>query len=56
MGVSEGTMTVSRFEPGELVEFRGRMGRLEPTVTNIFEPDAEGTRDRTRRVVIAPPG
>jgi len=55
MGVSEGTMTVSRFEPGELVEFRGRMGRMEPTVTNIFEPDAEGTRV-TRRVEIEPRG
>ena len=55
MGVSEGAMTVSRFEPGELVEFRGRMGRMEPTVTNIFEPDAEGTRV-TRRVEIEPRG
>lgn len=55
MGVSEGTMTVSRFEPGELVEFRGRMGRMEPTVTNICEPDKGGTRV-TRRVEIEPPG
>jgi uncharacterized protein YndB with AHSA1/START domain len=55
MGVSEGTMTVSRLEPGELVEFRGRMGRMEPTVTNICEPDKEGTRV-TRRVEIEPPG
>jgi len=55
MGVSEGAMTVSRFEPGELVEFRGRMGRMEPTVTNIFEPDAEGTWV-TRRVEIEPRG
>jgi uncharacterized protein YndB with AHSA1/START domain len=55
MGVSEGTMTVSRFEPGELVEFRGRMGRMVPTVTNICEPDKGGTRV-TRRVEIEPPG
>lgn len=55
MGVSEGTMTVSRFEPGELVEFRGRMGRMEPTVTNICEPDKGGTRV-TRRVEIEPTG
>jgi uncharacterized protein YndB with AHSA1/START domain len=55
MGVSEGTMTVSRLEPGKLVEFRGRMGRMEPTVTNICEPDKEGTRV-TRRVEIEPPG
>jgi len=55
MGVSEGTMTVSRLEPGELVEFRGRMGRMEPTVTNICEPEKEGTRV-TRRVEIEAPG
>jgi uncharacterized protein YndB with AHSA1/START domain len=55
MGVSEGTMTVSRFEPGELVEFRGRTGRMEPTVTNICEPAKGGTRV-TKRVEIEPPG
>src|SRR4026209_969768 len=55
LGVSEGTMTVSRLEPGELVEFRGRMGRMEPTGTHICEPDKEGTRV-TRRVEIEPPG
>jgi uncharacterized protein YndB with AHSA1/START domain len=55
MGVSEGTMTVSRFEPGKLIQFHGRMGRLEPTVTNICEPDAGGTRV-TRSVEIDPPG
>jgi uncharacterized protein YndB with AHSA1/START domain len=55
MGVSEGTMTVSRFEPGRLIEFGGRMGKMAPTVTNICEPDAEGTRV-TRRVELEPPG
>jgi uncharacterized protein YndB with AHSA1/START domain len=55
MGVSEGTMTVSRFEPGRLVEFQGRMGKMAPTVTNICEADAEGTRV-TRRVELEPPG
>jgi uncharacterized protein YndB with AHSA1/START domain len=55
MGVSEGTMTVSRFEPGRLIEFRGRMGKMEPTVTNICEPEGEGTRV-TRRVEMQPPG
>jgi uncharacterized protein YndB with AHSA1/START domain len=55
MGVSEGTMTVTRFEPGTLIEFRGRMGNMEPTVTNICEPEAEGTRV-TRRVELEPPG
>ena len=49
MGVSGGTMTVSRLEPGRLVEFHGRMGRMAPTVTNTCEPDGTGTR-MTRRV------
>ena len=55
MGVSEGTMTVSRFEPGRLIEFQGKMGKMNPVVTNICEPDGNGTRV-TRRVEIEPPG
>jgi Polyketide cyclase / dehydrase and lipid transport len=55
MGVSEGTMTVSRFEPGRLIEFHGQMGKMTPTVTNTCEPDARGTRV-TRRVELEPPG
>ena len=55
MGVSEGTMTVSRLEPGRLIEFRGQMGKMAPTVTNICEPDGEGTRV-IRRVELEPPG
>jgi uncharacterized protein YndB with AHSA1/START domain len=55
MGVSEGTMTVSRFEPGKLIEFQGRMGKMDPTVTNICEPEAQGTRV-TRRVELEPGG
>jgi uncharacterized protein YndB with AHSA1/START domain len=55
MGVSEGTMTVTRFEPGRLVEFRGQMGTMAPTVTNICEPEGQGTRV-TRRVELDPPG
>src|SRR5437867_1899053 len=55
MGVSEGTMTVSRFEPGKQIEFRGRMGKMDPIVTNICEPDAQGTRV-TRRIEIEPSG
>ena len=43
MGVSEGTMTVSRLEPGRLIEFDGRMGKMAPRVTNICEPDGRGT-------------
>jgi carbon monoxide dehydrogenase subunit G len=55
MGVSEGTMTVTRFEPGRFVEFQGHMGRMAPTVTNICEPEGQGTRV-TRRVELEPPG
>ena len=55
MGVSEGTMTVSRFEPGRLVEFDGHMGRMSPTVTNICDPEGDGTRV-IRRVDLDPPG
>jgi hypothetical protein len=55
MGVSQGTMTVSRLDPGRLVEFRGEMGRMAPTVTNICEPENAGTRV-TRRVELEPPG
>jgi carbon monoxide dehydrogenase subunit G len=55
MGVSEGTMTVSRLEPGKLIEFEGKMGKMAPTVTNICEPDGQGTRV-TRRVELEPPG
>jgi len=55
MGVSQGTMTVSRFEPGRLVEFRGQIGKMTPTVTNICEPAGQGTMV-TRRVEMSPPG
>ena len=55
MGVSEGTMTVTRFEPGRLIEYQGRMGKMAPTVTNMCEPDVQGTRV-TRRVELEPPG
>ena len=55
MGVSEGTMTVARLEPGRLIEFDGRMGRMAPTVTHICEPEGEGTLV-TRRVDLTPPG
>src|SRR6266496_4476791 len=55
MGVSEGTMTVTRLEPGKLIEFHGQMGKMAPTVTNICEPEANGTRV-TRRIDLEPPG
>ncbi len=55
MGVSEGTMTVSKLEPGKLVEFQGHMGKMNPTVTNIVETEGQGSRV-TRRVDLEPPG
>jgi len=55
MGVSEGTMTVARFEPGRLIEFHGLMGKMAPTVTNICEPESDGTLV-TRRVELELPG
>jgi uncharacterized protein YndB with AHSA1/START domain len=56
MGVSEGTMTVHRLEPGQLVEFDGLMGKkMKPTVTNITEPEGRGTRFR-RVIELDPPG
>ena len=55
MGVSEGTMTVRRLEPGKLVEFEGHMGKMQPTVTNLVEAEGAGTRV-TRRVELDPPG
>src|ERR1700752_448981 len=55
MGVSEGTMTIRKLEPGKFVEFEGHMGKMAPTVTNLVEPDGAGTRV-TRRVELEPPG
>jgi uncharacterized protein YndB with AHSA1/START domain len=55
MGVSEGTMTVTRFEPGRLIEFHGKMAKMAPIVTNICEREGQGTRV-TRRVEFEPPG
>jgi hypothetical protein len=55
MGVSRGSMTVTRLEPGRLIQLHGRMGRMSPTVTNICEPNESGTLV-TRRVEIEMPG
>src|SRR2546422_8877392 len=55
MGVSEGTMTVTRLEPGRLIVFQGRMEKMAPTITNLCEPYGQGTR-LTRRVELEPPG
>ena len=55
MGVSEGTMTVTRLEPGKLIEYRGQMGKMAPTVIHICEQEGSGTRV-IRRVELDPPG
>jgi uncharacterized protein YndB with AHSA1/START domain len=55
MGVSEGTKTVTGFEPGKLIEYQGRMGKMAPKVTNICESEGQGARV-TRRVELEPPG
>jgi len=55
MGVSEGTIPVSRFELATLIESGAEMVKMAPTVTNICEPDANGTRV-TRRVELEPSG
>lgn len=55
MGVSEGTIEVTRFEPGRLIELQGTMGKMNPTVTTVCERDGIGTRV-TRSVEIEPPG
>jgi len=56
MGVSEGTMTVRRLEPGRLVQFEGHMGKnMAPTVTNTVEAEGSGTR-LTRSIDLDPPG
>jgi len=55
MGVSEGMMRVRWFEAGKLIEFEGGMGTRASTVTNICEPEAQGTRV-TRRVELEPSG
>lgn len=55
MGQSEGTVTVSEYEPPSRVVLRGRMGKMAPTITLTVEPEGEGSRF-TRRVEMQPPG
>ena len=54
MGVSEGTMKVSRLEP-DLVEFEGHMGKMAPRVRMRAVADGTGARV-TRIVELEPPG
>lgn len=55
MGQSEGTVTVSEFEPPRRIVLKGRMGKMLPTVTLTVEPQSGGARF-TRRVDMQPPG
>jgi carbon monoxide dehydrogenase subunit G len=55
MGQSQGTATISEFQPGKRVLLKGQMGKFAPTVTLAFEPDGSGTRV-TRTVDMVPPG
>jgi uncharacterized protein YndB with AHSA1/START domain len=55
MGQSEGTITVVEYEAPRRVVFRGRMGKMEPTVIHTVEPNGEGCRF-TRRFEMEPIG
>ena len=44
MGVSGGTMTVEEYAPSSRVVFQGKMGKMEPRVSNRVEPDGTGAR------------
>lgn len=51
MGISEGDMDVTAFEPNRMEVMHGQLGPMEPTLTYLFEPANGGTR-LTRRVQI----
>jgi uncharacterized protein YndB with AHSA1/START domain len=55
MGQSEGAITVVEYDAPRRVVFRGRMGKMEPTVIHIVEPDDGGSRF-TRRFEMEPHG
>ena len=55
MGQSEGTATVSEYEPPRRVVFQGRMGKMAPTLILTVEPKGQGSRF-TRRVEMESPG
>jgi uncharacterized protein YndB with AHSA1/START domain len=55
MGQSEGTVTVSDYEPPRRLVLRGKMGKMAPTLILSVEPQGEGSRF-TRRVEMEPPG
>jgi carbon monoxide dehydrogenase subunit G len=55
MGRSEGTVTVSDYEPPRRLVLKGKMGKMAPTLILSVEPQGEGSRF-TRRVEMEPPG
>jgi carbon monoxide dehydrogenase subunit G len=55
MGRSEGTLTVSEYEPPRRVVLLGQIGRMAPTVILTVEPEGHGSRF-TRRVDMEMPG
>lgn len=56
MGQSEGTVTVSEFEPHNRVVLKGKMGKMAPTLTYTFEAEGSGTTRFSRAVEMDPPG
>jgi uncharacterized protein YndB with AHSA1/START domain len=55
MGQSNGVITVVEYDAPRRVVFRGRMGKMEPTVMHIVQPDDGGSRF-TRRFEMEPHG
>jgi uncharacterized protein YndB with AHSA1/START domain len=55
MGQSEGSVTVSEYDPPRRVVLKGQMGKMAPTVSYTLEAEGSGTRF-TRGVEMDPPG
>jgi uncharacterized protein YndB with AHSA1/START domain len=55
MGQSEGTGTITAYEPPRRVVLTERMGKFEPVLTLTVEPDGGGSRI-TRRLDMEPEG
>ena len=55
MGLSEGTGTVTVYEPPRRVVLTSQMGKFEPVLTLTVEPDGAGSRI-TRRLDMEPHG
>jgi uncharacterized protein YndB with AHSA1/START domain len=54
MGVDRGTISIVELEPPHRVVMRGRMGKMEPTVTHVVEPVPGGSRF-TRQIDLSLP-